>query len=51
MKRSAVNTIIRDAEAFIASFNVALPPFAHWTPEEFHQRRAEADGIVDAGLG
>ena len=51
MKRSDVNKILREADAFIRSFGYVLPPFAHWTPEQMKARRAEIDGIVGARLG
>ena len=34
MKRSRVNEIIREADAFIRSFGYVMPPFAYWTPDE-----------------
>lgn len=51
MKRSRVNEIIREADAFIRSFGFILPPFAYWSPAEMQARRAEIGGIVDARLG
>lgn len=51
MKRSRVNEILREGEAFIRSFGYALPPFADWTPDEMKCRRGDIDGIVDARLG
>lgn len=51
MKRSDVNAIIREADAFIKSFGFILPPFAYWSPEEMKARRSEIDGIIDARLG
>lgn len=51
MKRSHVNAILREGNAFIRSFGYVLPPFAYWSPDEFRLRRAEIDGIVDARLG
>ncbi len=51
MKRSRINEIIREADAFIRSFGFILPPFAYWTPGEMASRRAEIGGIVDARLG
>jgi len=51
MKRSEVNEIIRQSDAFIRSFGFALPPFAYWTPEDMKARRGEIDGIVGARLG
>ena len=49
MKRSLVNEIIREGDAFIRSFGYALPPFADWTPAELAARRTP--GIVEARLG
>ncbi|MBZ8132050.1 D-lyxose/D-mannose family sugar isomerase [Afifella sp. IM 167] len=51
MKRSEINEIIRQADAFIRSFGFLLPPFAYWSPDEMQARRAEIDGIVSANLG
>lgn len=51
MKRSEVNAILADADAFIRSFGYVLPPFAYWSPAEMKERRAEIGGIVDARLG
>ncbi|EFL88165.1 D-lyxose/D-mannose family sugar isomerase [Ahrensia sp. R2A130] len=51
MKRSRINAIIHDADAFIRSHGFVLPPFAYWSPDEMRARRAEIDGIVDARLG
>jgi hypothetical protein len=51
MKRSRINEIIREADAFINSFGFRLPPFAYFTPQEMVSRRAELAGIVDARLG
>src|SRR5687767_6537306 len=49
MRRSRVNEILAEGDAFIRSFGFALPPFAYWTPEEMAKRRPE--GIVGARLG
>ena len=51
MKRSDINQILKDGQAFIESFGYVLPPFAHWTPDQWSANRAGADAIVDAGLG
>lgn len=51
MKRSEINRIIREADAFIRSFGFRLPPFAYWSPQEMQDRRASIAGIVDARLG
>lgn len=33
MKRSEINEIIRESDAFIRSFGYVMPPFAYWSPE------------------
>jgi D-lyxose ketol-isomerase len=49
MKRSRINEILREGDAFIRSFGYIMPPFAHWSPDELKERRPA--GIVDARLG
>jgi D-lyxose ketol-isomerase len=51
IKRSRVNEIMREADAFIRSFGYILPPFAYWSPAEFQARKGEAQAIIDANLG
>jgi len=51
MKRSEINAIMAEADAFIRSFGFVLPPFAYWSPEEMRARRAEIDGIVSGRMG
>ena len=51
MKRSEVNRIMAEADAFIRSFGFVLPPFAYWSPNEMAERRADIDGIINARLG
>jgi D-lyxose ketol-isomerase len=51
MKRSDINTIIREADAFIRSFGYVMPPFAYWAPDEMKARRQESAGIFDSRLG
>jgi D-lyxose ketol-isomerase len=51
MKRSRVNEIIREADAFIRSFGYVLPPFAYMAPDEMAARHGELSGILDARLG
>ncbi|GIV76759.1 D-lyxose/D-mannose family sugar isomerase [Litorilinea aerophila] len=51
MKRSEINAIIRDADAFIRRQGFHLPPFAYWTPEEWRQKGDEVEEIVARGLG
>jgi len=51
VKRSEVNTILREADDFIRSFGVHLPPFAFFTVDEMQRRKAELVSIIDANLG
>ena len=51
MKRSEVNAIIRDADAFIRKSGFHLPPFAYWTPAEWRTKGEEAREIVANQLG
>ncbi len=49
MKRSQVNEIICQGDAFIKSFGFLLPPFANWSPQEMIRLRPPR--ILDARLG
>ncbi len=58
MKRSEVNEILREADAFIRGHGYVLPPFAYWSPEEMAERgkgaiaeRAMGWDITDYGQG
>ena len=51
MKRSEINAILRDADAFIASHGFKLPPFAAWTPEDWARKGQEARAIATHQLG
>jgi len=51
MKRSKINALLEDALEFVASLKVALPPFAHWTPEQWRTLGPEALEIAERGLG
>lgn len=51
MKRSEVNRIIREADAFIASFGYRLPPFAYLPPQEMQARRPELGHVIERRLG
>lgn len=49
MKRSKVNEILTEAQAFMQSHGVVLPPFADWSPERIRQE--DASTIRARGLG
>jgi len=51
MKRSQLNQIIREAEAFIEAQGFFLPPFASWTPQDWQSKGREAAEIVQNNLG
>lgn len=51
MKRSEINTIMRDADAFIRQHGFLLPPFAYWTPEDWSNKGDEVSEIVNRQLG
>ncbi|SFZ85846.1 hypothetical protein SAMN02983003_3018 [Devosia enhydra] len=51
IKRSRVNQIMRESDAFIRSFGYVLPPFAYWSPAEFRARKDDAQMIIKANLG
>ena len=51
MRRSEINTIMHDTDAFMKQQGFYLPPFAYWTPEEWKERGKEAREIVERQLG
>ena len=51
MKRSEINALIKENEAFIASHGFNLPPFAHFTPDEWKEKDASYDEIRTHMLG
>ncbi|WP_245295568.1 D-lyxose/D-mannose family sugar isomerase [Rhizobium rhizosphaerae] len=51
IRRSEINRIIREAEAFFDKFHFVLPPFGRWEPKDFQARKSEIGAIVEAGLG
>ena len=51
MKRSQINAIMRDANAFIQAQGFYLPPFAYWTSQGWATKTEEAREIVENQLG
>jgi D-lyxose ketol-isomerase len=51
LKRSEINLFILDAIDFFEKHHFSLPPFAHWTLEEWRQREHETDEIRERRLG
>ncbi len=51
MKRSEINSLLRQACDFFRSQQFRLPPFAFWTPQQWRKTGREADEIRDNELG
>ncbi|GAB4033704.1 D-lyxose/D-mannose family sugar isomerase [Spirosoma jeollabukense] len=51
LKRSIVNASINTAKEVIAHFGMHLPPFAHWTVEQWLQMGPDCNEIRDCMLG
>lgn len=51
MKRSEINSIMKDALKLFADYRISLPPFVLWTPEEWKTKGAEVQEIKDNMLG
>jgi hypothetical protein len=51
LKRSEINLFITNAIDFFEEHHFSLPPFAHWTLEEWRKRGHEADEIRQRQLG
>jgi D-lyxose ketol-isomerase len=51
VKRSEINAVIRDADAFLRLSGFYLPPFASWTLEDWQSNREDTREIIDRRLG
>ena len=51
MKRSEINAALKELEAMVNEYKFALPPFCHFTPEEWQEKGHEYDEIRDCCLG
>ena len=51
MKRSEINAIMRAANAFIHERGFVLPPFAHWSPDDWQAKGLEVQELVEHRLG
>ena len=47
MKRSEVNKALRELEAMCEKYSCYLPPFCHFTPEEWETKGHEYDEVRD----
>ena len=51
MKRSEINEIIKESDAFIRSFGYIMPPFAYWSPAEMRANTRGGSGILSGNMG
>ena len=51
MKRSEVNKALRELEAMCEKYHCYLPPFCHFTPDEWKNKGHEYDEVRDCCLG
>ncbi len=51
MKRSEINAIMQRALVFLQQQNFLLPPFAHWSAQDWQRKGVECREIVEAQLG
>ena len=51
MKRSEINSYIREAEAILKKNNFRLPPWAFWSVNDWKQNKKDCKNIFDSSLG
>ena len=51
MKRSEINRALRDMESMLEKYRFALPPFCHYTPEDWQTKGHDHVEIRDNMLG
>ena len=51
MKRSEINAALKELEAMVKEYKFALPPFCHFTPEQWQEKGHEYDEVRDCMLG
>ena len=51
MKRSKINEALKELEAMCEKYRFALPPFCHFTPEQWQNLGHEYDEVRDCMLG
>ena len=47
MKRSEINKALKELEAMCVQYRFALPPFCHFTPEQWKELGHEYDEVRD----
>ena len=51
MKRSEINSVLKEMEALVKKHGFTLPPFCNFTPEEWKEKAAEYTEVRDNMLG
>ena len=51
VRRSEINSIIKEMEELVKAHGFHLPPFCSWTPEEWQEKGHECDEIRECMLG
>lgn len=51
MKRSEINSYLREGDAFFRHFGICLPPWAHWTLEQWRAQRDQTARIRAVNMG
>jgi D-lyxose ketol-isomerase len=51
MKRSEINQLMGEALAFCREMKFQLPPFVHWSPDDWAKKGPEVRDILDQQLG
>ena len=51
MKRSEINAALKEMEEMVNKCCFKLPPFCHFTPEDWKEKGSEYDEIRDNMLG
>ena len=51
MKRSEINKILLDAKAFMAQKQFILPPWAHWSVDDWKSKKVDASEVIENMLG
>jgi len=51
MKRSEINNALKEMEEFINQYRFALPPFCHFTPEDWQAKGHDYDEVRENMLG
>ncbi|MBR2989204.1 MAG: D-lyxose/D-mannose family sugar isomerase [Clostridia bacterium] len=51
MKQSEINKALKEMEKMCNEYRFALPPFCHFTPDEWEEKGHEYDEVRDCGLG